>query len=219
VHEAFDRYGRRDALAPHGIILFYEMDRRMPSGQQYALFKAVRLFLDGPESSDLIRVLDDLRHSAEVNIARAIETGRRWDPRGPQGSMVNGGDLDMPRQARFLGVAVETLNTHHGDWYSVAKSVQSQPFGGNRTVFDLAGQGFVLLSDGTAMHVMRDPTVRVFGDDGIKSSRPLDISQARWHNRHANLMQQGDQPTQMTWEYLNMLHQTLGSYLLGGPAA
>lgn len=217
-HEAFDRFERRDALAPHGVVLFYELARRNERGQQvgYELFKVIRLFLDGPESADLFKVLDDLRRSAEANIHRAATAGHGWDPRGPQGSMVNSGDMDMPREARYLGVAVETLNTDHGDWHTVARSIRNQSFGG-RTVFDLAGQGFALLTDGTAMHVVRDPNVRAYGDSGIKSSKPLDISQAHWHNRYANLMQQGDQPTQMTWAYLNQLHETLGTYLLGRP--
>ena len=218
-HEAFDRFERRDALAPHGVVVFYELPRLNPRGEQvgYELFKVIRLFLDGPESADLFKVLDDLRRTAEANIHRAATAGRRWDPRGPEGSMVNGGDMDMPREARYLGVAVETLNTDHGDWHTVVRSIRNQAFGGGRTVFDLAGQGFALLTDGTAMHVVRDPTVRAYGDTGVKSSKPVDTSQARWHNRYANLMQQGDQPTQMTWGYLNQLHETLGTYLLGRP--
>jgi hypothetical protein len=219
-HEAFDRFGKKGALAPHGVILFYELPRRAPGGQQvgYELFKVIRLFLDGPESADLFRVLDDLQISAESNISRAITTRQRWDPRGPEGSMVNSGDMGMPREARYLGVAVETLNTDHGDWYTVARSLQNQPFGG-RSVFDLPGQGFVLLIDGTAMYVRRDPTVRSFNDNGIRASKPLDVQQARWHNRYADLMEQGDQPTRMTWAYLNQLHETLGTYLLGRPPA
>ncbi|SCL56356.1 hypothetical protein GA0070606_2595 [Micromonospora citrea] len=213
-HEAFDRFGKRNALGPHGVVLFYvAADRHAPNG--YRLMIATRLFLAGPESDDLPRVMHDLTRTAADNIARGNKRGQRWDPRGPEGSMVNGGDLDMPRDATYVGIGVSTLDSDAGPWHTVASSVHNQPLNTPhpKSVFDLAGQGIALLTDGTALRMVRDPHRR-FGDDGVTSNKSLDAGR-RWpYNPYANLTEQGDQALRAAWAQLTLLHSTLAEHLL-----
>lgn len=215
-HEAFDRIGKRNALGPHGVVLFYTTpDQYMPHG--YRLLIATRLFLAGPESDDLPRVLHELARTAAGNVARATAQGRRWDPRGPEGSMVNGGDLDMPRDASYVGVGVTTLDSDEGPWHMRANSVRQQPLSTPRpkSVFDLSGQGLALLIDGTALRMVRDPHRRI-GDDGITCNRSLDASR-RWpYNPYSDLTEQGEQWLRAAWTQLGALHRTVTEHLLAG---
>jgi hypothetical protein len=215
-HEAFDRLGKRNALGPHGIVLFYAADdRHQPRG--YRLLFVTRLFLAGPESDDLAQVISDLNRSATGNIVRAGGSGRRWDPRGPEDSMVNGGDMTMPRDAGFIGVGVTTLNTEQGAFATIAGSIAAQPFDTPRpkSVFDIPGMGLALLTDGTALRAVRDPDRRL-GDDGITCNKTLDPTRARYWNPHSDLTTQGDQNLRAAWSQLALLQKTLQDYLLGG---
>lgn len=214
-HEAFDRLGRRNALGPHGVVLLYTVpDRQGPFG--YRLLIATRLFLAGPDSDDLERVINDLSRSAAANIARANARGQRWDPRGPEASMVNGGDV-MPRRADFVGVGVTTLDTEEGGWYNVANSVLNQPWGTahRRSVFDLTGLSIALLADGTALRVVRNPHRRI-GEDGISCNRTMDASRRWAWIPNADLTEQGDQGIRAAWGQLAILQRTLQDYLLPG---
>ncbi|TWJ20654.1 hypothetical protein JD76_00753 [Micromonospora endolithica] len=217
--EAFDRLGRRNALGPHGVVLFYTVgDRQVPHGCR--LLIATRLFLAGPESDDLPKVLHDLSRTAAGNIARAESRGQRWDPRGPEGSLINGGDPDMPRDAGYLGVGISTLDSEDGPWHAVADAVRRQPadMPRPRSVFDLAGEGIALLCDGTALRMVRNPRRRL-GDDGFTSNKSLDASQ-RWpYNPYADLTEQGDQTLRAAWAQLGTLHRTLADHLLSGRTA
>jgi hypothetical protein len=213
--EAFDRLGTRHALSPHGVVLFYTgAAPSMPNG--YQLYFVTRLFLQGSESDDLARVINDLARSATTNINRADATGQEWDPRGPKDSMVNGGDMQMPRDATFIGVGVSTLNTQLGDWYTVATSVRNQPYDNPRpkTVFDLSGVGLAMLVDGTNLRVDRDPERRI-GDDGVTCNKTLDAFRARHWNRAVDLTEQGDREIRGAWVQLAVLQHTLQDYLRG----
>ncbi|PSK67664.1 hypothetical protein B0E53_00311 [Micromonospora sp. MH33] len=102
-------------------------------------------------------VLHDLARTAAGNVGRTTEHGRRWDPPGPQRSMVNGGDRDMPLGGIYVGVGVTILDSDEGSWHAVAHSVRNQPLDTPRPkrVFNLSGQGLVLLTDGTALRMVR----------------------------------------------------------------
>jgi hypothetical protein len=218
-HEAFDRLGKRNALGPHGIVLFYAADdRNKPYG--YQLLFVTRLFLAGPESEDLAQVINDITRSATGNIARAGNSGRRWDPRGPEDSMVNGGAMDMPVDAGFVGTGVTTLDTEFGTFDSIANSIAGQAFNTPRpkSVFDIPGQGLALLTDGTALRALRDPDRRL-GDDGVTCNKTLDPTRARYWNPHFDLTTQGDQAIRAAWSQLALLQKTLQDYLLAGRTA
>jgi hypothetical protein len=211
-HDAYDRLNRRDALSPQGVVLFYTAAApEQPQG--YKLHFVVRLNFTGPEFDDLAVLLDGLTRTAVKNITNARATGRRWDPRGPEGSIVNAGNLDMPRNATYVGAGVSSLDTEQGDWFTVSHAVRSQPM--SRSSFDIPGQGLALLTDGTALRMVRDPNRRL-GDDGITCNKTLDAHRLRHWNRFADLTEQGDPHTREAWGHLGVLHGTLQEYLVVG---
>jgi hypothetical protein len=211
-HDAFDRFSRKDALSPQGAVLFYTAPA--PREQHgYKLYFVVRLNFTGPEFDNLPQFLHGLTGAALKNIANAQAAGRRWDPRGPEGSIVNGGNLDMPRDATYIGAGVTSLDTEQGGWYTVANSIRQQPM--SKSVFDIPGQCLGLLTDGSAIRVARDPNRRV-GDDGVTCNKTLDIHRARHWNRFADLTEQGDPTVRAAWGQLRQLQHTLQDYLLPG---
>lgn len=216
--EADQRFGHRDALGPHGLMLFFVTDARAePHG--YKLHTAYRLWLASPEADNLPRLLTDLTSVAAGNITRATSAGHRWSPLGPEGSMVNGGDMSMPADATYVGIGISTLDSDQGRWFQVARMLRDAPPTGRRlSAFDLKGQCYALLTDGTALHIDRDPHARL-GDDGIRCTKTLNPDRITYHNPHANLTEQGDDATRAVWRLLAALHHTLTTHLLAGRPA
>ncbi|MGC4862866.1 hypothetical protein [Micromonospora sp. DT41] len=213
--EADQRFGQRHAIGPHGVVLFFVSDvPAEPHG--YQLHTAYRLWLASPEADDLPRLLADLAEVASENIARAASTRRRWHPLGPDGSMVNGGDMSLPNGSTYVGVGVSTLDSDQGHWYQLAHTLRDLPATGRRlSVFDLKGQCYVLLTDGTAMHIDRDPHARL-GVDGIRCNRTLDPDRVTYFNRHENLTEDCDDATRHMWRQLGALNHTLTTHLHSG---
>ncbi|MBX7267365.1 hypothetical protein KIF24_15915 [Micromonospora sp. Llam7] len=179
----------------------------------YRLHTAYRLWLASPEADDLPGLLGDLTEVTADNIARGTAAGRRWHPLGPDGSMVNGGDLSLPAGAVYVGVGVSTLDSDQGRWQQVGRSLRDVPAGGRqRSAFDLKGQCYALLTDGTALHVDRDPHARL-GADGVRCTRSLDPDRISYHNPHEQLTEQGDHPTRQVWRQLARLHRVLTAHL------
>ncbi|WP_247674526.1 hypothetical protein [Micromonospora sp. C51] len=219
LHAADERYGTREALGPHAVMLFFTSDAPAEP-QGFRLHTAVRLFLSAPESHHLPALLTDLAGIARTNIAHGAAAGQPWHPLGPQRSMVNGGDMTLPPDATYAGAGVSTLDSADGSWYQLAHALRS-PSGTaySRSVFDLKGQCYVLLTDDTAIKVDRDPHARRTGD-GVRSSKPLDASwNSLWHNPHATLTEQGDSAIREVWRRLAALHDILRVHLGGEPAA
>ncbi|MFI2650804.1 hypothetical protein [Micromonospora fulviviridis] len=214
MHAADERFGQRNAIGPHGVMLFYTAAAPAePRG--YQLFTAYRLWLASPESNDLPRLLADLAEVAADNIAHATAARRRWNPLGPDGSMVNGGDMTLPDGATYVGVGVTTLDTDQGSWYQVARALRDQPIDHRRrSMFDLKGQCYALLTDGTALHMERDPHAPL-GVDGIRCNKTLDPDRISYYNPHANLTEQGDDAIRKMWRQLGLLHHTLAAHLIG----
>ncbi|MFI7578329.1 hypothetical protein [Micromonospora sp. NPDC049497] len=213
--EADQRFGQRHALGPHGVLLFFVSDAQAePHG--YRLHTAYRLWLASPDSDDLPRLLADLDGVARDNITRAASVRRRWHPLGPDGSMVNGGDMSLPEHATYVGIGVSTLDSDQGRWYQLAHTLRDLPATGHRlSVFDLKGQAYALLTDGTAMHIDRDPHARL-GVDGIRCNRTFDADRVTYYNRHEHLTEDGDDATRAVWRHLGALHHTLTAHLHGG---
>ncbi|WP_433532231.1 hypothetical protein ACQPYA_09460 [Micromonospora sp. CA-263727] len=217
--EADLRYGTREALGPHAVMLFFTSPGPSePHG--YRLHTGYRLFLASPESDDLPRLLADLTAVAESNIARSAAAGRRWHPLGPHAAMVNGGDMTLPPHAHYVGAGVSTLDSDDGRWDQLARSLRNPAATGlRRSAWDLKGQCFVLLVDGTAMHIERNPHARL-GDDGIRSSKPLDPNwNTCWHNPNAGLTEQGDHTARERWRHLTALHTIFTTHLHAGRPA
>ncbi|WP_223884591.1 hypothetical protein [Micromonospora craniellae] len=216
--EADQRYGTRHALGPHAVMLFFTTP--VPTEPQgYRLHTAWRLFLSAPESDDLPRMLADLTRIAATNIAHTAATGHRWHPLGPERSMVNGGDMAIGPDAAYVGVGVSTLDSDDGRWYQLARTLREPSATGHRrSAFDLKGRCYLLLTDGTAIDIDRNPHAPLHYD-GIRSSKPLDADRpTHWHNPHATLTEQGDHTTREVWRHLTALHHTLTGHLDRGPA-
>ncbi|WP_433532985.1 hypothetical protein ACQPYA_13840 [Micromonospora sp. CA-263727] len=213
--EADQRFGQRDALGPHGLMLFFVGDAPAePHG--YTLRTAYRLWLASPDSDDLVRLLTELAEVAADNIIRSAGSGRVWHPLGPEGSMVNGGDMSLPGNAIYVGLGVTTLDSDWGRWHQVARSLRELPVNGvRRSVFDLPGQCYALLTDGTALHVRRDPHAPL-GVDGVRCTRTLDADRISYYNPHEHLTEQGDDVTREVWRRLRTLHGILAAHLRPG---
>ncbi|MBO4210521.1 hypothetical protein GSF22_31690 [Micromonospora echinofusca] len=191
-------------------MLFFTSDA-LAEPHGYQLHTATRTFPQSPEADDLPRLLADLTEVAVDNIAAL---GRAWSPLGPEGSMVNGGDMTLPPTATYVGVGVSTLDSDRGRWYQVAATLR-QAAAADRymSAFNLKGQCYALLTDGTALHVDRDPDARL-GDTGIRCNKTLDPDRITYHNPHANLPEQGDDETRLIWRRLIALNTTLATHLL-----
>ncbi|MEU4642273.1 hypothetical protein [Micromonospora sp. NPDC023814] len=140
--------------------------------------------------------------------------GRAWSPLGPQGSMVNGGDMTLPVGAAYVGVGVSTLDSDRGRWYQVAATLRDAAAAGRYlSAFNLKGQCYAAMVDGTVMHIDRDPEARL-GDTGIRCNKTLDPDRITYHNPYANLIEQGDDETRLIWRQLIALNTTLATQLL-----
>ncbi|MET8263156.1 hypothetical protein ABZU92_04080 [Micromonospora arida] len=210
--EADQRIGQRHALGPHALMLFFVADAPAePHG--YKLHTAYRLWPQSPDSDFLPRLLAELTEVAADNIA---SIGREWSPVGPEGSMVNGGDMTLPADARYVGVGVSTLDSDQGRWYQVAGMLREAASAGRyMSAFNLKGQCYALLTDGTALHIDRDPQARL-GDDGVRCNKTLDPNRITFHNPYERLTEQGDDETREIWRQLGALHHTLSAHLLAG---
>ncbi|WP_431937066.1 hypothetical protein [Micromonospora sp. RP3T] len=213
--EADQRLGSRDALGPHGVVLFFVSDAPAePHG--YRLHTAYRLWLACPEADDLPRLLADLDGVARDNITRAASVHRRWHPLGPDGSMVNGGEMTLPAGSTYVGVGVSSLDSDQGRWNQVVHALRALP-GRRLSAFDLKGQAYALLTDGTALHIDRDPNARL-GVDGVRCNRTLDPDRITYYNPHSDLTEAGDADTRAVWRTLQALHHTLTAHLQGRSA-
>ncbi|WP_416906151.1 hypothetical protein [Micromonospora echinospora] len=208
-------FGRRDAVSPHAVMLFFTCDAPAePHG--YKLYTATRTWPQSPDSDDLPRLLGDLTDVAADNVATF---GRAWSPLGPQGSMVNGGDMTLPAGATYVGVGVSTLDSDRGRWYQVAETLREAAVDGRyMSAFNLKGQCYAVMVDGTAMHIDRDPDARL-GDTGIRCNKPLDPERITYHNPYAKLTEQGDDETRAVWRRLIALNTILAKHLLAGRPA
>ncbi|WP_223884662.1 hypothetical protein [Micromonospora craniellae] len=210
---ADERYGTREALGPHAVMLFFAAPPSTEP-QGFRLHTAYRMFLAAPESENVVALLADLTAIALDNIAHGRVRGRWWHPLGPERSMVNGGDMTLPGDAVYVGVGVSTLDSVDGSWQQLARTLRSPSGTGSvRSAFDLKSECYALLVDGTAIKVDRDPHARV-GSSGVRSSKPLEARWDRhWHNPHHDLTAQGDADTRQVWHHLDTLHEVLTAHL------
>ncbi|MFG3423243.1 hypothetical protein [Micromonospora sp. NPDC048063] len=203
-------FGRRDAVSPHAVMLFFTCDA-LAEPHGYKLYTATRTWPQSPDSDNLPSLLGDLREVAADNIATL---GRAWSPLGPQGSMVNGGDMTLPAGATYVGVGVSTLDSDRGRWYQVAATLRDAAAAGRyMSAFNLKGQCYAAMVDGTAMHIDRDPEARI-GDNGIRCNKTLDPDRITYHNPYSNLPEQGDDETRLMWRQLIALNNILATHLL-----
>jgi hypothetical protein len=212
--QTYEREGTAGALSPYALLLFFvNPDADEPNG--YKIRFLVRMFLAGPESERLTKILSDVTRSVESNLHRATEVKRRWHPRGPEGSIVNAGEMDMPTSAVYLGCGVSTLDTDELKWHEAVQAIKNQrpqERVRERGVFDLAGQSIITLVDGTDMKVIRDPHRRLNSPE-IASNRNLDPDRLSYWNANMPIRTMGDPDLRGAWSQLETLNKILHAYL------
>ncbi|MGC4885700.1 hypothetical protein [Micromonospora sp. DT227] len=206
------KFGTREALGPHALLLFFVSDAPNEPGGRL-IHTASRLFRDSRDAYHLPTLLDDLTVTARGHIAAA---GPQWHPLYTSRSMINGKDVHLPAEARYLGVGVSTLDTDQGLWSDIAPSLHETLaagiFGASQQI---SGRCYARLVDGTAMQVDRD-AYPALGDNGIRCTRPVDIDHYDSYRRYADLTSRGDHDHQQMWQRLTALHELLTAHLNPG---
>ena len=123
-----------DPLAPYGLAFLYaQPDRTQPERELLTLKAATRLWLAGPESTDLPRLLFDL------NIAVAQRGG---DPDfDVRRDLADRCDPQMAEDAWYVGLGVSSLDTYSGTWQQACATVDRYA--------DVPGQIRIVMTDST----------------------------------------------------------------------
>jgi hypothetical protein len=184
---AFDERRGPDAMGPHAIAFLYQdYERRPGMATQEVVRAATRLFRDSDEVRDLPQLLHTLAGIAQQYAARG--------PFDPRRTMVHRND-DMTTQARYIGVAVSSLDTPAGHWASVQERA--------RNALEIAGRSYMHLIDDTRVILDRGGP---FGVVGItQSTAPLEAGGLAYGNWQPLHLRPGD-PDEPVWMALETLH-------------
>ncbi|GAA2492705.1 hypothetical protein [Winogradskya humida] len=196
---AADRIGTRDALGEHALILFSVDGTARP----FQLSTATRLDYEEHRGEDLPAMLTSLTNHAWTQIQAAHRTGKRWDPRTPMDGLVLRSDPVTP-QTEYVGLAISTLDTPVAPWHELKRTVTGADG------LNLAGQGYVLLKDGSAMYFLR--AAQMSGGSGqhlIVTNRPVhSIYRPTLDNE---LLFNASLEQTLIWQALEKLHHVLMS--------
>lgn len=143
-------------IAPYGVAMVFVQ----PDGHRagcLAVRAATKLWLEGPETAHLPRLLFDF--------GERIGAGMLEQPYDIRTAVANRCDAGMAPESFYVGVGVSTLDTHTGLW----EQVRRRDEGG---VPDVPGRVLVVLSDGTTM-VGERRGVREFNTYRIRSTHSL----------------------------------------------
>jgi hypothetical protein len=122
-----------DPLAPYGLAFLYaEPSSSRPD--RLTVRAATKLWLAGPETADLPRLLFGLNEYVGSRLSTAVfdvrtELANRSDEMGPE--------------AFYIGVALSTLDTHSGVWEQIRERVPH--------LADVPGRALIVLTDQTTM--------------------------------------------------------------------
>lgn len=128
-------------IAPYALAYFYA-EPTTRNGPPYVLRTATRLFLDGPEVSDAVKLLRQLTAIAE----KFAQSDRGLDPRRDMSTRCD----EMNSNACYIGVALSTLDTPRGGWRERIRDNAHGPL-------DIPDRCIVFLVDGTVMLADRRP--------------------------------------------------------------
>jgi hypothetical protein len=192
-HRAWERVNT-DPIAPHGLAFFYVDDDPQPTGAyQRRICTATRLFLDGPETAFLPRLLWE-----QTRIAEGYRQAGTLDARTQLANRA----VPMTGYARYFGVGVSTVDLPDNPW---TRQRQSQ------NGYDIMGTCYALLADGTWLLLHRGLPGQ-FSALRIWSSQNLDVGPSmiarRW-NWGRQLPQLADPLTRDIWVQLQALHDVL----------
>jgi hypothetical protein len=184
---------RKDPIAPYGLaFLFGWPDPRRPS--RWKIAAATRIWLAGPESADLARLL----FTAGQHAAQLLAQG----PYDMRQVLANRCD-DMPADAIYVGIGLSSLDTHTGTWQQACKTASNEG--------DLPGQIMILLTDHTIMICQRRG-LNEFNEFHLHSNHSLEIasghSMYRWSSASSDQLR-GDPQNEQPLTFLTALHETL----------
>jgi hypothetical protein len=136
LHAWDQRY--RDPIAPYGLAFLYADEPRPrhdhgDTGGSLRLTAATKLWLAGPETADLPRLLFDLLQTVAADAAKPGYDVTR--------DLANRRDDEMQRDAFYIGLGVSSLDTHTGSW----EHARDRAVG----VADVPGVIRIVLIDGT----------------------------------------------------------------------
>ena len=147
----------RDPIAPYALAFLYAQPAQENNWQ--SMNAATKLWLAGPEASDLPRLLFDLNNMV------AQHTGdQQFDIRR---NLANRVDERMADDAWYIGLAVSSLDTYSGQWDQACKSVDTHT--------DLPATIRIVMIDST-MIVCDRRGHSEFNTMAIRSTHPLSMS-------------------------------------------
>ena len=147
----------RDPIAPYAFAFLYAQPAPQQSWQ--SLNAATKLWLAGPEASDLPRLLFDLN-----NLVAQHTSDPEFDIRR---NLANRVDDKMADDAWYIGLAVSSLDTYSGAWDRACKSVDSHA--------DLPATIRIVMIDSTMIACDRRGHSE-FNTMAIRSTHPLSMS-------------------------------------------
>ena len=193
---AADRLGTKTAIGPHSLALF-SVDAA--PGRYARLSTATRLVLDGEDAENMPELLSDLAARAQEKIAEARALNQRWDPRTPLTGLVLRSE-ELTENMVYVGVGISTLDTPEIPWSRVKSGISSADG------LHLRGQGFIYLTDGSAVHIVRRAQMSA-GHHEIVSTRRIDSQYPS--RRDDYLLEKAEQQGDRIWELMRHLHEVL----------
>jgi len=157
MHAWSNRY--KDPISPYGLAFLYVQPSRAPHQRWHNMLAATKLWLDGPESKDLPRMLYNLNSYV---VSQADVPG--FDPRR---DLANRFDSGMQDDAWFVGLGVSSLDTVTGRWDVVRNKVER--YG------DVPGTVRIAMIDGTLV-VCDRRGLPEFNALTLRSTQPLGAS-------------------------------------------
>jgi hypothetical protein len=187
---AYDQRNGADALGPHAVaFLYHDLEHRSGARPRDSVRAATRLFRDTPDVQDLPALLLRL-----AKIAGGYADKGPFDPR----RLLAHRSDDMSGEARFIGVAVSTLDTLAGQWVDVRAHVLS--------ALEVAGRSYIHLVDGTRLILDRGGQFGLTGN--TYSSRSLEADRQMAFASYEHLRRDPQGSTEQVWIGLETLqHQ------------
>lgn len=187
--------GRRaKPIGPHGLAFLYaDLDPHSdPARPHYEARIATRLFLDGEDVDDLVRLLYELGAIAEDY----LKDGGVFDPL--QHMVQRRKDSPVPPNAVYIGVGVSSLDSAGGRWRDIEQRVSS--------ALEVPGRCYASLTDNTRIKIERP--ARPYDPLQVWSTRSLNVDGTLHYRSWRYLVDDAaDAQTNAVWRWLIRLNE------------
>ncbi|HYN92792.1 MAG TPA: hypothetical protein VES42_02960 [Pilimelia sp.] len=186
---------RKDAISPHALAFFYA-EPAVGEPPRHTLRTATRLFLAGPEATELPGLLFELDR-----VAQRFQEAGDFDPRL---RMSNRAD-EMSPQARYIGVGVSSLDSPRGQWAASCQRAAS--------ALHIPGRAFALLDDGAAIQLDRAGLAE-FNRCRLLSTHAIDVIPSHpisAFTQDRQLTRRNDPTTDEIWHWIGVLHRRVAA--------